>query len=272
MEWTLTKGLQNLINQVNTRWPDRDKSTDGTVGDANHASGTSGHNPDDSAFNNAEWDGDADDLSEVRAWDMDADLRDPGTTTQELVDHIRHLPGVGSVLRYIIFNRKIYRSATGFAPEAYTGPSPHTGHVHFSGARSQAADENTTFNFRLEEVGDMGLTEAQTKDAAKAAFVEVLAEAYRAAIGKAPDEGSADVRAKNRSARNYRDFLRGVVGGPTEDDVTLAKNAILGALSSIGGITLTDAQVTQVAQAAASAIRPVEAQVASLREHLGDDE
>jgi hypothetical protein len=143
--------------------------------------------------------------------------------------------------------------------------------MHFEIHADRAAVARVADRIREQEDDMAALTEAQTKAAAKEAFVEVLAEAYRAAVGKAPDVGTDEVRLKNRSARNYRDFLRGVVGGPTEDDVANAKAAIVEHLKAIGGITLTDAQVAQVAQAAASAIRPVEAKVDALRDHLGDD-
>lgn len=147
--WTLTLGLQHLRAQVDAAFPARDRASDGTIGDQVHASGTSGHNPDRTG--SAEYkDGDA--LDEVRAWDMDSDLRADGVTTQQVVDHIRGLPGVSSVLRYMIWNHKIYQASTGWKPEAYTGPSPHTEHVHFSGARSQAADSNTSFDYRLEDL------------------------------------------------------------------------------------------------------------------------
>src|ERR1700754_32090 len=57
----------------------------------------------------------------------------------------------------MIYNRKIYRASNNWAAEAYTGPSAHTEHIHFTGAYTQAADNNTTFDFKLEEVGDMPL-------------------------------------------------------------------------------------------------------------------
>lgn len=156
MGWVLTKGLQNLRAQVDEAFPDRDKTSDGTIGDAAHQAETSGHNPDDTAGSKAEWNGDPDSTPEVRAWDMDSDLRMPGVTAQQVVDHIRALPGVASVLRYMIYNRRIYKAANGWAAETYTGPSAHTEHIHFSGAYSQAADSNTTFDYRLEDLMAIG--------------------------------------------------------------------------------------------------------------------
>lgn len=150
MGWVLTLGLQNLREQVGKAFPDRDKTSDGTVGDLAHQLEKSDHNPDRTG-NAAYKDGDA--LDEVRAWDMDSDLRSAaGVDAQELVDHLRALPGVHTVLRYMIYNRKIYQADTGWQVEPYTGPSAHTEHIHFSGQRTQAADSNTTFDFRLEEL------------------------------------------------------------------------------------------------------------------------
>jgi hypothetical protein len=149
MGWVLTKGLQNLREQVNAAFPERDKASDGTVGDLAHQVGTSGHNPD--LTGRAEYK-DGDKLDEVRAWDMDTDLRAAPATAQQIVDHIRALPGISSVLRYMIYNRKIYKASNGWKPEPYSGPSPHTEHIHFSGAYSQAADNNTSYDFRLEEI------------------------------------------------------------------------------------------------------------------------
>lgn len=43
---------------------------------------------------------------------------------------IAHYKELG--IRYLIYNRKIYQAKNGFQPEDYTGPSPHTDHVHIS--------------------------------------------------------------------------------------------------------------------------------------------
>lgn len=148
--WVLTKGLENLRSQVNEAFPDRDKTTDGTIGDEAHQQHVSGHNPDDTRRSKPAWDGDPDTIPEVRAWDMDKDLNFPGVSTQDLVDWICLLPNLGSVIRYMIYNGKEYHVDNKFKPTNYTGSNPHTDHVHFEGAWTQSADNNTTFNYRLE--------------------------------------------------------------------------------------------------------------------------
>lgn len=159
--WALTPGLTNLRNQVNVRFPLRDKKSDGTIGDTAHQNeSSSDHNPDDTPGSRPGWE-DADHQPDVRAWDMDSDLNDPEVSCQELVDHVRHLPGVSAVLRYIIYNRIIYEASNGWAGRPYTGPSAHTEHAHFSGQRTEAADQNKDFNYKLEELGTVAITAAE---------------------------------------------------------------------------------------------------------------
>jgi hypothetical protein len=182
--WDLTKGLTNLRSQVDRRWPNRDKTSDGAISDAAHRSESStGHSPDDTAGSNPAWDGDPDSTPEVRAWDMDSDLREPGTTAQMVVDHVRRLPNVAGVIRYIIYNRKIYHSRDGFAPAPYSGTSAHTEHIHFEGAWSQTGDNNTTFDYHLEQIGD---------DVSKADVTAALEEFF--ARGKQSDGKSVTSR------------------------------------------------------------------------------
>lgn len=147
----LTIGLQNLRRQVDAAFPGRDRGSDGWIGDAEHQANTSGHNPDDTAGSKPAWNGDPDDTQEVRAWDCDSDFG-PGIDAQDVVDHLRRLPGLESVIRYMIYDRRIYHSRVDFQGAPYTGASAHTEHIHFEGAWSQAADNNKTFNYRLELV------------------------------------------------------------------------------------------------------------------------
>ncbi len=45
MDWRVAKSLLVLRRQVNEKFPERKKDWDGTIGDANHASRSSDHNP-----------------------------------------------------------------------------------------------------------------------------------------------------------------------------------------------------------------------------------
>lgn len=148
----MTLGLQNLRRQLDEAFPNRDRTSDGGIGDAAHRTRPSGHNPDDTKGSKPTWDGDSDNLPEWRAFDCDADFRTLGVTAFGVVNHIRRLPNLGTVIRFIISNGKIYHASNGFKPEKYDGENQHTGHIHFEGERTNAADNNTTFDFRLEEI------------------------------------------------------------------------------------------------------------------------
>jgi len=150
--WVLTKGLESFRGNINARFPKRDKKSDGTIGDQTHASGTSGHNPD--ITGKAEY-RDGDKLNEVRAWDMDSDLNDQyGFTAEQLVQYLIKLARSGAYVpfKYIIYKRRIWRKSKGWKTETYTGPSPHTEHVHFSGDFSQKAD-NYIGNLGIKDLG-----------------------------------------------------------------------------------------------------------------------
>jgi hypothetical protein len=45
MAWRVAKSLDVLLKQVNEKWPNRDKSSDGSIGDEAHSARESDHNP-----------------------------------------------------------------------------------------------------------------------------------------------------------------------------------------------------------------------------------
>lgn len=140
MAWVKTKWIDAFFAALNQRFPGRDRTTDGTIGDPKHATGTSGHNPDDTPGVKAERQ-DADTKQEVRAADVDADLRDPGgATMQDVINAILATPEDRNRLIYIIFNGSIWRASGGWRREVYSGSNKHTKHAHFSGHPD--ADEN----------------------------------------------------------------------------------------------------------------------------------
>ena len=119
--WHLAPSLAQLRREINARWPGRDKSTDGTIGDAAHSSRASDHNP------NAR--------RSVNAIDIDED----GIDAWGLVDLAITDPRVN----YVIYERKIWQRKHGFKPRPYSGINAHTKHIHVSIIQSVAAEQNT---------------------------------------------------------------------------------------------------------------------------------
>lgn len=118
----LAPSLARFRTSINTRWPNRDKSSDGWIGDAAHQSRTSDHNPAPSGV--------------VRALDIDRDGIHVPTVMASALLH----PSV----RYVIHNRKIYHVDKKFKPATYTGSNPHTGHIHTSIQHTKAAEADKT--------------------------------------------------------------------------------------------------------------------------------
>lgn len=151
--WVTVPCLLKLRAEFDEIAPGRDRGADGTIGDAAHSPG-SDHTPDeDSPILD---DLDADSLNEVHALDIDADLRTPGLSMEAAVQHVVALARAGDRrLRYVIFNRRIWRAATGWGKEYYAGDDPHTNHAHFS-ASYATAQERSTEPWHLEDI--MALT------------------------------------------------------------------------------------------------------------------
>ena len=108
MAYHLAPSLMRLRGQVNKRWPDRDRDSDGWIGDPSHQARPSDHNPDYA------------DGGVVRALDFDKD----GIDVDELLAAVVGEPRVA----YVIWNRRIWTHAAGWQP--YTGPNGHTAHLH----------------------------------------------------------------------------------------------------------------------------------------------
>jgi murein L,D-transpeptidase YcbB/YkuD len=102
--------LARLKQTLNDRWPLRDRSSDGWIGDIYHQGTASDHNPDVSGV--------------VHARDIDKDGIHVPTVLASLLAH----PST----RYAIFNRKIYHVSRDLKPAKYTGSNPHDKHLHVS--------------------------------------------------------------------------------------------------------------------------------------------
>jgi hypothetical protein len=150
--WIIVPALEDLRIQLNALAPNRDKTSDGGIGDTSHAAGRSSHNPDETG--NPEWDKDPDNTPEVRARDFDKDLRHPTVSAEEVVQHLLKYARNGTFwwLRYIIFNKRIWRKSNGWRQEKYTGKNPHDHHFHVNNDFTQKADNVKGVNYRLKEL------------------------------------------------------------------------------------------------------------------------
>jgi hypothetical protein len=121
MTYKLCKAGQQLRLQVDDSYPDRDKSSDGWIGDTSHKARRSDHNPDAKGI--------------VRAIDIDRDLS--GKAKPDLMpylaDQIRVCAKRGDKrISYIIFAGRIASSRMGWRWRKYRGINPHNTHCHIS--------------------------------------------------------------------------------------------------------------------------------------------
>jgi hypothetical protein len=150
--WILVPCLVTLRAEFNQLAPRRDRTSDGSIGDAAHASSSSDHNPDETGSTPYE---DADRRNEVHAIDVDDDLRKSGWDMFRCLKLIvtRHREGRDDRLQNVIYNRRIWSRSWGWTARAYTGANAHTEHAHFS-ARYATAQENDTRPWGLTDEGD----------------------------------------------------------------------------------------------------------------------
>lgn len=138
MKPTLSKAGQQLREQFDDSFPDRDRRSDGWIGDTRHAARPSDHNPDSKT-------------GVVRAIDIDRDVS--GTPKPDLMpdiaDQIRLAAKAGEKrISYIIFAGKIASSKKGWAWRPYDGINKHNHHCHIS-FTTNGDNDSTFFNIPL---------------------------------------------------------------------------------------------------------------------------
>jgi hypothetical protein len=150
-DWILVPCLTQLRTEFNRIAPNRDKTSDGSIGDPAHQNTNSDHNADEES--DALRDHDADDKNEVHAIDVDIDLRVPGLSMEEVVQFTlrRCRSGAEKRLKYIIYNRRIWSASSGWIQKPYNGSNAHDKHAHFS-ASYETAREASTASWHLEDL------------------------------------------------------------------------------------------------------------------------
>jgi nucleoid-associated protein YgaU len=120
--WRIAESLKKLREQIDEAYPNRDKTSDGGIGDAGHATRTSDHNP---------WVKDSKGQGVVTAIDIDEDLSPSIHTLKGIVDAI--CASKDPRVKYIIYEGRITVGGTDLQMwKRYTGPNSHSHHAHIS--------------------------------------------------------------------------------------------------------------------------------------------
>ena len=127
MKPLLCKAGQQLREQIDDAFPDRDRKSDGWIGDAAHSNRKSDHNPDPSN-------------GIVRAIDVDKDFNSRPSTGAYLADQIRLCAKKDKRISYIIYAGKIASAKSLWFWKSYSGNNRHDAHIHIS--FSKKGDQN----------------------------------------------------------------------------------------------------------------------------------
>jgi hypothetical protein len=133
MAWRVAKSLEVLRDQINRAAPRRDKSADGTIGDAAHAARKSDHNVSGGVVN---------------ALDITHDP-DDGVNAGLIADTIR--ASGDKRVTYIISNGRIADSGKPW--RKYNGKNPHTMHFHVSVVNSPLEDDTAPWQIGMASAG-----------------------------------------------------------------------------------------------------------------------
>lgn len=131
MAWRVAKALDKLLAQINATYPNRSKVSDGSIGDAAHASRSSDHNP---------WYGPG--IVTARDFTHDpANGADMNKVSEQLV------ASRDPRIKYIIWNRRIIDSRVRpWTWQPYNGANPHNKHMHVSVMDNGLCDDTRDWN------------------------------------------------------------------------------------------------------------------------------
>jgi hypothetical protein len=114
----LNHAAKEMRDAINFHYPERDKRSDGWIGDAKHRAEKSDHNPDGSGC--------------VRAIDIDSNLSLHKSEAIYLSDQIRKCGKTDKRLAYVIYNGRIASPILNWRWRKYRGVNPHKSHIHIS--------------------------------------------------------------------------------------------------------------------------------------------
>lgn len=212
MTWRLAKSLEKLRAQINEKYPNRSKASDGTIGDAAHASRSSDHNP---------WVRDGR-IGVVTGMDL---THDParGLDSEQLAEAFR--AARDPRIKYVISNKKIFSALEQpWKWRIYNGKNPHNHHVHIS-VKADKANYDDTSDWMLDVAPPLDRPHPVTRPTLRRGMAGDAVKELQTALGFTNgqidgDFGSrteAAVRARQLAARIVPD---GVVGPHTWEILT----------------------------------------------------
>jgi hypothetical protein len=254
MAWYKAAWIPPFFAALNERFPGRNRGTDGTIGDPDHQDSPSGHNPDDTPGSKPERT-DADSKPEVRAADASSSLGDPRHGMQAVVDAILRTPRDRDRLIYIIFNGSIWRAASGWRRETYTGSDKHRTHVHLSG-HPDADDDGAPWTSILtlggtgmaEDYGSMGNPDGWRTDPIRGADIWAEVRGEKAGWAAPSTNPNALGQRLTRIEAGLKE-IAARVGAPAQVDVP-ALAAALAPLLDVDEAALVEALQSDAGQAA----------------------
>ena len=131
MKPRLSKAAIQLREQFDDCFSDRDRTSDGWIGDSRHSARKSDHNPDVEGW--------------VRAIDVDRDLsgKPKPDIMPDVADQLRLLAKTDKRLAYLIFDGKIASGKSAWRWRTYSGINKHKHHLHIS--FTTKGDEDSSF-------------------------------------------------------------------------------------------------------------------------------
>lgn len=178
MSYRIAPAAQSILDQATALWPNRNRASDGTIGDPSHAARASDHNPDSRGI--------------VHAADLTHDPAN-GVDCNTLAEHIKDDPRV----KYVIWNRRIWNPSISRTWRPYTGSNPHDHHMHVSVTDAGENDTRPWFT-TAPTTGGFG-TMDDTKILDEFANVTKRTGAQLEALG---DELKAQAKRHNEAARD----------------------------------------------------------------------
>jgi len=136
MKPKLSKAAAQLREQFDDCFSDRDRTSDGWIGDSRHAARKSDHNPDEQGW--------------VRAIDVDRNLSGKAKPDlmPDVADQLRILAKSDRRISYLIFDSKICSAKSLWRWIPYKGINKHAHHAHISFTR-KGDEDGSFFNIPL---------------------------------------------------------------------------------------------------------------------------